>query len=300
MKHLQESELEYKLKSNDIFYFLHIPKTAGTTLINIIDGHFDDESICPDQLWPKLLVTLPKDFSKYRLIRGHFGYSIHRILPKKPVYITMLRNPIERSLSLYEFTCRAGDNDPNVKGTMWDKTSKLSDLIVHPEKKLNFENLQTKFLSKDLPLSFSNMQINEKHKAVNSMFLSSVDYSDLEIAKQHLSEFPFFGLAERFEDSMFLLCYTFCWKPIEDIIKKNVTQNRRTIEDYPNTTKEILEKLTELDANLYNFAQELFQNRFNKMVSELKEKYYEPRYDGMQFKQMMHEMLEKHYEKNYS
>jgi len=297
---LGQSELVYKLKNDDFLYFLHIQKTAGTTLKKIIDDHFDDESICPDHLWRNLVLTLPRDFSKYRLIRGHFGYGIHRILPKKPVYITMLRNPIELSLSKYEFVCLTAENNPNIKKANWDKESTFLEVLTGPKKRIAFENTQTRFLSKDLPSSFSNQEINEQEKSISSIFSSSVDSSDLDIAKQHLSQFPFFGLAERFEDSMFLLCYTFCWRPIRRITMKNVAKNRRTIKDYPNAVKDILEKWNELDANLYNFAQELFENRFNKMIAELKEKYYEPRYDGMQFKQMMYEMLEKHYEENYN
>ena len=92
---MEESKLVYKLQNDDILYFLHIPKTAGTTFISIIDEHFDYESIFPGQRWDQLLPKLPINFSKYRLVRGHFGYGIRQLLPKKPVYITMLRNPIE-------------------------------------------------------------------------------------------------------------------------------------------------------------------------------------------------------------
>lgn len=217
---MSRSELVYKLKNDDFLYFLHIQKTAGTTLTSIIDEHFDDESICPDHLWQYLLFTLPRDFSKYRLIRGHFGYGIHRILPKKPVYITMLRNPIELSLSLYEFICLTAENDPYIKKVHWDKESAFLEILNDSEKQITFENTQTRFLSKDLPSSFSNQEINEQNKSISSIFSSSVNSSDLETAKQHILQFPFFGLAERFEDSIFLLSYTFCWRPIRRIVKK--------------------------------------------------------------------------------
>ena len=37
------------LKENDILYFLHIQKTAGTTIMNILDSYFDLDSIYPEQ-----------------------------------------------------------------------------------------------------------------------------------------------------------------------------------------------------------------------------------------------------------
>jgi len=289
---LEGSELVCKLNNADILFFDHIPKASGSTFTSIVDEHFDFESICPQQLWDNLLPELPKNFSKFRFIRGHFGYGLHRILPKKPVFVTMLRNPFDLCISWYEFICRNAEFDPEIKKRFFDKRYKLSDVLNHPAKKRSFENTQTRLLSKDLPPSFFNMQINEQHNSVSSMFLSSVDSSDLEIAKQHLSEFPFFGLTERFEDSMFLLCYTFCWRPIRHIVKKMTGKNRRTSKDFPSQVIDTVKKLTELDTNLYNFAEELFENRYNKMINELKEKYYESRFSDMPFQEMMFEMLE--------
>jgi len=294
----------HKLKNDDILYFLHIPKAAGMTFASIVEEHFDHESIFPGNLWDQLMPKLPINFSKYRLIRGHFGYGIRQLFPKKPVYVTMLRNPIERCISWYEFTCNEAEKYGDVRTFSFDKTYTLSEVIIneiHKRKRPEFKNFQTRLLSKDLPPSFSNIKPNKQHheSLKQSWSSSPVDSSDLEIAKQHLSEFPFFGLAERFEDSILLLCYTFCWRPIRKIVKRNITENRHTAEYFPKETIDTLVNLNKLDANLYNFAQELFENCFNKMIAELKEKYYEPRFEGMQFKQMIHEMLEKHYEENY-
>ncbi len=79
------SPFEYELKNNDILYFLHIPKTAGTSLIAILESYFDLDSIYPEKLWQKLLKKIPRDFTKYKLVRGHFAHNIHQILHKKPV-----------------------------------------------------------------------------------------------------------------------------------------------------------------------------------------------------------------------
>jgi len=47
---------------------------------------------------------------------------------------------------------------------------------------------------------------------------------------------------------------------------------------------------------LYKFAEELFQSRFNSMVNELKERYFEPKFANLTFKEMIYALLEKHFE----
>jgi hypothetical protein len=50
MEKIEQKPIEYRLKDDDILYFLHIPKTAGTTLTTIIDNNFDLDSIFPEQV----------------------------------------------------------------------------------------------------------------------------------------------------------------------------------------------------------------------------------------------------------
>ena len=100
------SPIECEIEKDDILYFLHIPKTAGTSLVDILENNFSQEEIFQEVIWPEMLKKLPKDFSKFRLIRGHFGFWIYKLLPKIPATITMLRDPIEQSLSLYAHQLR--------------------------------------------------------------------------------------------------------------------------------------------------------------------------------------------------
>lgn len=87
---MEQKHNEFGLEETDALYFLHIPKTAGTTFISILDNFFDFNSICKKQSWDNLLPDMPSNLSKYNLFRGHFGYSLYRILLKPPIFITML------------------------------------------------------------------------------------------------------------------------------------------------------------------------------------------------------------------
>ena len=53
-----ETQLEVNIKSDDFVYFLHIPKTAGTSLTNIIENNFNFDQIYPKRIWPELFENL--------------------------------------------------------------------------------------------------------------------------------------------------------------------------------------------------------------------------------------------------
>ena len=99
MHRLTKNDLRYNLSKNDVLYFHHIPKTAGTSFIFILQNYFNSDSILKAQSWNRLSKNFPKDFSKFQLVKGHFGNALHQILQKKIVYITMLRNPSDVIIS---------------------------------------------------------------------------------------------------------------------------------------------------------------------------------------------------------
>src|SRR5579883_1204988 len=93
--------------SGKAFYYLHIPKTAGTTIcFSVLPQMFDNEEICSAHDYAELLPIRPDNFGEYRLFRGHFYYSFTRLFRERPVLMTMLRDPVERSLSHYDHICR--------------------------------------------------------------------------------------------------------------------------------------------------------------------------------------------------
>lgn len=121
----------------------------------------------------------------------------------------------------------------------------------------------------------------------------------LETAKNRLMEFVFFGLAERFEDSLFLLYYTFGWFPAEAAPKLNISSNKKKIDDLPEETQKKLIQATYLDKQLYDFGEKIFEKRYQDMITDLKSKYSNSNHEKMSFSEMMYDMLQSHfYERN--
>jgi hypothetical protein len=109
-------------------------------------------------------------------------------------------------------------------------------------------------------------------------------------------EFAFVGIVERMEESLFLLHYTFGWKPIRNFMRENASPVEDRIEEL---SPEALEKISEFskkDEEIYKFGQDLFEEKYAKMVQELKEKFHQPKFDDMKPNDAIFEMLKLNFE----
>jgi len=298
------THIEYNLKKNDIVYFLHIPKTAGTSFIATLDSYFDLDSIYQEKVWHKLLQKTPRDFLNYKFLRGHFAYNVIPLLHKKPVYLTMLRDPIERTISQLEHIQRDPTGNNWVSKNFFSHEEKLEDLIKSPEKANRFTNTQTRYIGLDCDVmgfvksmnlkTFDDFRFDENLPLMQN----SVSGDEmLKIAKKRLTEFEFFGLAERYEQSLFLLYYTFGWKPFNGGWKLNVSPKRRHRKDLEQKTIDAIEDWNKLDIELYKFGSELFDKRYSRMLEELKNNYCIQIPASISSENLMYKMLEQHYEK---
>lgn len=243
------------LGADDVLYYLHIPKTAGTTFNAVLENYFRPEEIWPfhardelrhivgERLPHELARTPPEVLAQYRLIRGHYDYGIHRFLPRRPYYVTMLRDPVPRILSLYRYIRRVPSHrlhDEIIGGTRG-----VRDLLDHPL----------------APRRFNDRQVHQLAGTLNSRMECLSSDETLARAKAHLQEVAFFGLAERFDDSLRLLYRTFGWEPLEAYRSLNVSPpvSSRSVAD--ETDRMHVARHNQLDIELYRFAQELFDKR---------------------------------------
>jgi len=299
------SELKINLRDNDLMYFLHIPKTAGTTLIATLDSYFEHDSIFPSKVWNEVLINKSKKRKTWKLVRGHFGYNIKPISPCKPIFLTVLRDPIKRTISQIEHIRR----DP--RGNNWVKKNFLSpnetfDQILHnDEKNLVFRNTQTRYLGLDCDvIKFTRSQSLKTKDDFRfdqnlPLFENEIPGEKLlENAMKRLEKFEFVGISEKFEESMFLLYYTFGWMPINKSWKLNVSPAKTSKKDLSQKTIDILNDLNTLDTSLYVHGKKIFEKRYSEMLKNLKKNYYKESYSDLPFSETMYIMLEKHYEKN--
>jgi hypothetical protein len=87
-------------------YFLHIPKTAGTSVTKWLTDRFDQGSICPAKNWDQLVMIDPQELATYRLFAGHFGIDLEPFLQRRITAVTLLRDPLKRTISHYRHVRR--------------------------------------------------------------------------------------------------------------------------------------------------------------------------------------------------
>jgi hypothetical protein len=246
---------QYNLQDNDVLYFSHIPKTAGMTFRTIVEDHFHSEEICPATLNAQLAKMPKEEIGKYRLFRGHLGFiNLPELVPgKQIVNVTVLREPVARVISHYEYIRRMpGDpHYPAVKDMSLEEFSqKLTAGKVG-------KNIQTYHVAKTLRFDLDGLTPTEI----------------LEIAKESLDQFAFVGLVERFQDSLFLLSYIFGWKPILNSRKENAAKSKKSESELSASTLEVIQENTQLDHELYHYAREIFESRYEDMIQDLTKQY---------------------------
>ncbi|WP_041355175.1 sulfotransferase family 2 domain-containing protein [Nitrosococcus halophilus] len=86
------------LMGDEVVYFLHIPKTAGTSFQYYLAQYFPGGKICPAQVQAELLQIPAHELQEYRLFAGHF-WGLQQLLDQRLALITMLREPLARAIS---------------------------------------------------------------------------------------------------------------------------------------------------------------------------------------------------------
>jgi hypothetical protein len=94
-----------------IVLFMHIPKTGGASLIKIMESQYgrfgNDEG---GFLNTSGIQTLESPTMEYKAVAGHFPYGFHRLFDNYQ-YITLLRHPVERMVSSYNYNTQLVSHD---------------------------------------------------------------------------------------------------------------------------------------------------------------------------------------------
>jgi hypothetical protein len=224
--------------------FLHIPKAAGTTLHRIIERQYPPASIYSFGADAHDSVEAFKKLSEeqrseIRVLKGHMAFGLHSYLAQPSTYITLMRHPVERTLSYYHFILR------NPAHYLHDEvTSQKMSLrqVLEDNMTPDLDNGQARLLSgfwNDIPTG----------QCTDDLLMA---------AKANLKDyFKVVGLAERFDESFLLMRRAFGWDYVF-YSKENVTQNRPGQETHPAETVEVIEKYNRQDMALYQYAQKLF------------------------------------------
>ncbi|MGB3405938.1 MAG: sulfotransferase family 2 domain-containing protein, partial [Jannaschia sp.] len=251
-------------------YFLHIPKTAGTTLYVNMDDRFEVEDICPVRFISEL-IQLPREaFQTYRFFRGHLGYSLQHFVDRPLRYVTVLRDPIERCISHYEDVRRVPNNFLHHRVN--DNQMTFADFARDEVANVTLNNLQARNLAFDWKADRMHGNIPLIKRGIAGTPLGIPDDELLDISMERLRACAVVGVVERFEEATALLSYRFGWYPIRPPRRLNQSAKRMRRDDLDEETISLLEGLNRVDLALYAEATRLFEAQFGAMVADLEQR----------------------------
>lgn len=233
--------------------FLHISKTAGMTMYEIISRQFPKAAI----YWVnghrnredvQQFMDMPEEQRRhYRCMIGHTSYGIHEYFLQPVDYLTILRNPVDRIISHYYYVRRSPDN----KLHRWVTENNISlDEYASSGQASELNNGQTRMLC-----GIRSMDTVLGHEPVTD--------AALDAAKRNLEGITCIGLQERFDESLLMFQKTLGWKNIY-YVKKNVTRSRSSANAIPAETLQAIQEQNRLDMALYEFGRKLFEERYHQ------------------------------------
>jgi|GEM_PF-1327549 len=229
-------EQYFTIPKEDLFFFMHIPKTAGTSFRMMLNKQFEQKEIWPNRehlsannrRYPNhqvLREMKPEEMAPLGLMMGHYPLWTLRFMKQRPRVITFLRLPEEHMLSL---AFHKQTKDPNIT----DKS--VFDIIENHVQ----DNPQCYYF---LPAHISPNDIDEEN---------------FDIVLRNLSMCDFVGIKEQFEASVSRLEKKYGWS-LGARLKKNLAASDKTISE---DVKRLIEKKTKYDRKLYNYALEKFKS----------------------------------------
>ena len=223
-------------------FFLHIPKAGGTTFYDIIyrnfayrkvakiDGTHVAQSIADLSAQPMAVKN------RFDCVIGHFSFGFHQQFSGRHTYITFLRSPVSRVVSLF-------DHIKNVPQHPLHEIVASKGMDIHS------------FATSDLTSEIDNDQV----RRISGSDAEVLADSDLARAVENLEHsFSFVGICEEYDRSLVLLSRQFPGWDIRYVVKNVSRKEPVSSQQAYDKTLDQIRSRNSLDSELYKYARGRF------------------------------------------
>ena len=237
--------------------FLHVSKSGGTSLDNFLSGFFPADDVLPTELQVRRIADWDHaDWARYKYFKLEWPIYNSRLLAPQLHYVTMLRDPVQRIVSLYKHLRRPDDHSQQYETVRNRRTPEqetarqmsLRDWVTrrHPQPGAYYRHpyLGTATIGVFNMTSLSDGQLDDL----------------LEQGKANLrDQFAFVGIVEEYLESQRLFCRTF-GVPLHYAAHREKLNAAPATDPDPTAAEalDILRHENRWDVALYAYARQLF------------------------------------------
>jgi hypothetical protein len=218
--------------------FLHIPKTGGVTLRRTLKWKYSrilsEETLTKPR---QALARVPlSERAIAQVVTGHLHYGVHEYIPRECDYVTVLREPVARVVSSYNYIL--GHPKHALHAELVRSSDPLETFLrIDP----SVDNHQTRMVS------------GRGGAELTARSPEPLGPEALEEAKRNLERFLVVGVTERFDETFILLRRALGWR-LPYYVTANVADRPKPVSE---SARELIRKRNRLDIELYRFADRL-------------------------------------------
>ena len=225
--------------------FLHIPKTAGTSVRQVVTKEYPGRRcLFIYSHSPAFFASIKPLLPAARAVYGHVSYGIHELLGIRGRYVAFLRDPVRRVVSFYNHQARKRDSEFYRRireGLTLDEM--LRSGICH--------------------------QVNNHMVRISSGHAGTQPVDDEAVFEKAVANieahFEMVGLVERLPESMALLGARLGFRRRHRLPRRNVNRHRRSGRMDQALLSEI-RRCNRLDLMLYAYVQQRFQEQVRSLA----------------------------------
>lgn len=226
--------------------FCHVPKTAGGSLSAWLRSQYlPNEVLAYENATELFDITdrsLKEDFSLYM---GHAGAKFAKRLPEDTINIIVLRDPVDRIISLYNYF---------IYKEVIPRTTSIIDFSSSPNNSMQVSNLMTWMLGADFSQAIRNRE-NQRKKSIEDIYKEAINNIEL---------FNIIGFNEELDLFLKRIATTFNLNNIEI---GEVNKVEKKITNISKEEREVLENLVDYDFKLYSHAKKINHDRWNYLLA---------------------------------
>lgn len=247
-----------------VLVFVHIPKTAGTTINAILEKNFSESEryhVNPCDIAASRAEIAGQSIESRQhihLLYGHMGFGWHDYMPRPAVYATFLRDPVKRVVSHYNYVRFRADHEHYLRQTVEDEKMGIREYVesgVCDE----VNNGQVRLLT-------GIEDIVQQPYGQSKFRYGFDDDKYFELAIQNLDRyFGFVGVQEYFDESLILMRDKYRLLRAINYSAMNVGTSHYSPVAPTETDLEVIRRYNGLDIRLYEHVRKEFLSRWGSL-----------------------------------